>query len=34
MWLGFFYLNYFLIVVDACKGFNHKYVFVQVRAVH
>ena len=33
LWLGF-YLNYFLVVVDACNGFNHKYVLVQVRSVH
>jgi hypothetical protein len=28
------YLNYFLVVADACKGFNHKYVLVQVGVVH
>ena len=33
LWLDF-YLNYFLVVADACKGFNHKYVFFQVREVH
>ena len=33
MWLDF-YLNYFLVDADACKGFNNKYAFVQVRAVH
>src|SRR3954467_15249521 len=33
LWLGF-YLNYFIVVADACKGFNHKYVLVQVRSVH
>ena len=33
LWVGF-YLNYFLVLVDACMGFNHNYVFVQVRAVH
>ena len=31
LWLGC-YLNYFIVVVDACKRFNHqKYALVQVR---
>ena len=33
LWLGC-YLNYFLVVADACERFNHKCAFVQVRAVH
>src|SRR3954468_25094988 len=33
MLLGF-YLNYFLAVADAYKGYIHKYVLVQVRLVH
>ena len=33
LWLGG-YLNYFLVVAEACDRFNHKCAFVQVRAVH
>ena len=29
-----FYLNYFLVVADACKGYNHKYALVQVGVVY
>ena len=25
-----FYLNYFLVVADACNRYNHKYVFILV----
>ena len=33
LWLDLI-LNYFLVVADACKGYNHKYVLVLGRAVH
>ena len=32
LWLDL-YLNYFLVFADACKGYNHKCVLVQVRSV-
>ena len=29
-----FILNYFLVVADACKGYNHKCALVLDRTVH